>query len=308
MASRSEIEEKIADLLTQRDRQTSPWGQLRQECLQALSAYTKRDTIIYAGHISSQHPSCAVIEEDVQGIMEALNGLKGAQLDLIIHSNGGSGYVAEQIGNYLREKYSHIRAIVPQKAMSAATMMACACDEIVMGKHSAIGPIDPQFPMPGWGGNHGYLVALRSVLEEFAQAKKEVAADPRTATVWLPKIDHPSGFLTDSQKAIDRAQIQVADWLKERMLKKSPAKAEKVAEWLAKGDHKEHGRPISIVMAKKEGLRVIALEKDQKFQDLVLSVFHTMASAFQEGGLTKVIKNQNDGGCEIQVRPLPTIR
>lgn len=31
--------------------------------------------------------------------------------------------------------------------MSAATMLACACDEIVMGKQSAIGPIDPQMTL-----------------------------------------------------------------------------------------------------------------------------------------------------------------
>jgi ClpP class serine protease len=28
-------------------------------------------------------------------------------------------------------------------AMSAATMIACAADVIVMGKHSFLGPIDP---------------------------------------------------------------------------------------------------------------------------------------------------------------------
>ena len=76
--------------------------------------------------------------------MTAMHGQSKDQLDLIIHSPGGHVEAVEQIINYLRSKYSHIRAIVPQSAMSAATMLACACDEIVMGKHSAIGPIDPQ--------------------------------------------------------------------------------------------------------------------------------------------------------------------
>jgi hypothetical protein len=39
----------------------------------------------------------------------------------------------------------NIRAIVPQIAMSAGTMIACSCREIVMGKHSSLGPVDPAF-------------------------------------------------------------------------------------------------------------------------------------------------------------------
>ena len=38
-----------------------------------------------------------------------------------------------------------IRVIVPQIAMSAGTMIASAAREIIMGQHSNIGPIDPQY-------------------------------------------------------------------------------------------------------------------------------------------------------------------
>jgi len=56
-----------------------------------------------------------------------------------LHSPGGSIEAAEAIVTYLRSKFAHIRAIVPHSAMSAATMIAMACDEIVMGKHSFLG-------------------------------------------------------------------------------------------------------------------------------------------------------------------------
>lgn len=302
MASRSDIEEKI-DSLQGSALQNNPCAVARRECLRAMSAATGRDTILYAGKSSSPHEMSGVVDEDLPGMMEALNGLKGERLDLILHSNGGDGYTAEQIGNYLREKYSHIRAIVPQKAMSAATMMACACDEIIMGKHSAIGPIDPQVPMPGWGGQHFRLVAIRSVLEEFETAKKEMAEDPRTSATWLSRIDYPGGFLTDARKAVERAQSQVYDWLKERMLKNDPDKAKDVSEWLAMGDHKEHGRPINIAMAQKAGLPVSALEDEQEFQDMVLSAFHAMAATFQREDTVKIIENQMGGGREFRARP-----
>ena len=73
-------------------------------------------------------------DEDMQAFMEVSQGLEGDGLDLILHSPGGSPEAAEAIVSYLRSRFSHIRVIVPQLAMSAATMIACAADEIVLGR------------------------------------------------------------------------------------------------------------------------------------------------------------------------------
>jgi len=75
--------------------------------------------------------------------MEVMLELTGNTIDLILHSSGGSAEATEAIVKYLRSKFEHIRVIIPYGAMSAATMLACAADEIIMGKHSFIGPIDP---------------------------------------------------------------------------------------------------------------------------------------------------------------------
>lgn len=52
--------------------------------------------------------------------MSAVHELKGESLDIIIHNPGGSAEATEQIVLYLRKMFSHIRAIIPQNAMSAA--------------------------------------------------------------------------------------------------------------------------------------------------------------------------------------------
>ena len=68
-----------------------------------------------------------------------MNGLRNDKLDLIIHSPGGSVEAAEQIVNYLRAKYAHIRAIIPHSAMSAATMIACAAyPQFIKGDFSGL--------------------------------------------------------------------------------------------------------------------------------------------------------------------------
>jgi ClpP class serine protease len=67
-------------------------------------------------------------------------------LDLILHTPGGDMAATESLVDYLRQMFGKdIRAIVPQIAMSGGTMIALAWKEILMGKHSNLGPIDPQF-------------------------------------------------------------------------------------------------------------------------------------------------------------------
>jgi len=80
--------------------------------------------------------------------MEVCYGIEERELDLILHSPGGSAQAGEQKLEYSRTRFDYIRAIVPLQAKSAATMIALGCDEILMGDHSEPGPIDPQILVP----------------------------------------------------------------------------------------------------------------------------------------------------------------
>ena len=61
-----------------------------------------------------------------------------------------------------------IRAIIPQTSMSGGTMIACSCKEILMGKHSSLGPVDPQI----------FNYSAKNIIKEFKLAKKEIAEHP----------------------------------------------------------------------------------------------------------------------------------
>jgi len=66
---------------------------------------------------------------DLRGFMEAVSNVTERDLDLFLHSPGGSAEAAEAAMAYLRTRFDHIRVIVPLAAMSAATMMALGADE-----------------------------------------------------------------------------------------------------------------------------------------------------------------------------------
>lgn len=75
-----------------------------------------------------------------------------------------------------------------------------------MGKHSSIGPIDPQF-----GG-----IPCYGVIEEFEQAKTEITENPNTIPLWQMIINkyHPT-FIGSCYKAIELSTDLVKKWLEE---------------------------------------------------------------------------------------------
>jgi hypothetical protein len=160
---------------------------------------------------------------------------------------------ADQIVQYLRSKYKSIRTIIPQNAMSAATMIACACDSIVMGKHSALGPIDPQVTFPTASGT--FAAPAQAILDEFEQAKHEIKTDQSTIPLWASRIQgYPHGFLQLCQTTLALAREKVADWLEAYMFageQDARKRAEEIANWLGDAKaHKTHARPIGVAQAR----------------------------------------------------------
>jgi hypothetical protein len=306
MPARSEVQARINHL------RKSAQDIVRCEYLKALHDYTKRDVIVYAsGSFSSakrQPPVpgwvMSINLEDIQGFMAACHKLTGKQLDLVIHSPGGSAEAAEQIVNYLRARYDHIRAVIPQSAMSAATMLACGCDEIVMGKESALGPIDPQLTIPTPNGQ--MVIAAHALISEFEKAKTEVKGDVNLAHVWSTKIRaYPPGILSVCETATSHARDKVEGWLSRYMLKDvadRQQRAKDIAKWLADADtHKSHAHPISYEMANEKGLNVKLLEDDKPLQEHVLSLFHATMITLETTHVAKFVENQHGKGWFMQV-------
>lgn len=133
-----------------------------------LYNHTNRNVIVYySGWLSRPDGIPTFINDlDMNGFMLMTHGLdfnKG--LDLILHTPGGNVAATEAIINYIYNMFhGDVRAIVPQLAMSGGTMIACSCKEIIMGKQSSLGPIDPQF--------NG--VPAQGLIAEFKKRKKKL--------------------------------------------------------------------------------------------------------------------------------------
>lgn len=271
----------------------SPTDRVRRKYLAALASATGRNVIAYYSgwlYRDARMPGLSIGDDDKNGFMTAVHKLdRNIGLDLILHTPGGSLPATESLVDYLRAMFgTNIRAIVPQLAMSAGTMIACACQQIVMGKESSLGPIDPQL-----GG-----VPARGVLEEFEQAAKEIGVDPSRLPLWQTIIGkyHPT-FLGECKKACDWSEAMVRDWLATGMFK-GRRNARKLAEEVAKrlSDHgakRAHSRHLSMCECEEAGLNVLKLEDDDNLQDLVLTVHHAYMHTFSQTPANKIVENHH---------------
>jgi hypothetical protein len=276
----------------------SAFDAVRRKYIQALAKHTGRNVILYASKWTQGGVEPEVISitpEDVQGFMEVVHGLTGDTLDLVVHSPGGSAEATESIVTYLRSKFRDIRVLIPHAAMSAATMLACAADRLIMGKHSFIGPIDPQLILQTELGRKP--VPAAAILEQFKRAQEE-CRDPARLPSWIPMLrQYGPALIVQCQLAMELAKSLVADWLACYMFASDPNpkdKATKAADALA--DHatfRSHGRFIARDQAKTLGLVVDNLEADEDLQDAVLSIFHASTHTFNVTLAVKLIENHH---------------
>lgn len=275
----------------------SPHDRLRRRYVKKLHEHTGRAVIFYGTCWLENRPGLggeplSLTLGDKQGFMEAVSNVSERELDLILTSPGGSPEAAESIMDYLRSRFDHIRAVVPVAAMSAATMMALACDEILMGTHSQLGPIDPQLTVLTPEGPRSS--PAQAILDQFEMAKHE-CQDPRNIGAWLPLLRSlMPGLVAQCVHSRQQAERFVAEQLASHMLRDDAKKASEVASWFADFTRfKSHSRPVTINDVIGQGLAVKRLEDDQELQDLVLSVHHAVRHTFNDTGTTKLIENHH---------------
>jgi hypothetical protein len=281
---------------------------IRRKYLTQLHALTGRSVVVYAtDFLGKGGPQTSIQLSDMQGLMEVFKDLPGPNLDLVLHSPGGQAEATDRLVRYMRSKFDHVRVFVPLAAMSAATMWSMAADEIVMGKHSQLGPIDPQITLP-----NGIPVPAGALLEQFREAGDECAKDPSRITGWLPTLQqYPPGLLNVCESAAALSKRLVAEWLKTYMFAGDPkaaAKARTVAAWLCNDRrHLSHSRAITRDELEAKKVRVTYLEDDPALQDAVLSVHHAVMHTFGNGSAVKIIENNlgrayvQHGGLQLQV-------
>jgi hypothetical protein len=141
-----------------------------------------------------------------------------------------------------------------------------------MGKHSNLGPVDPQINgLPAYG-----------VIEELQTAYKEITGNNLRQYVWNPILSRSTpSFVQQCQWAIERSKEPVGEYLAGNMfadlgVEERGQKVDHIVTRLTDlTANKGHDKHIHYKECLDMGLKIVLLEEgDKTFQDLVLTVHH----------------------------------
>ncbi len=292
----------------------APWSKLFEESkgkepnwadeelkkrLAAISRCRGEASVIFyaSAFLQRNVENISITREDINGFMNALyEAPTDKGLVLILHTPGGDPNAVESIVEYLHSKFCYIEVMVPYLAMSGGAMISLASDQLVLGKQSQLGPIDPQLFI----GDKVH--SARAVQEGFNKAREDIEKDIKLAHLWAPILQNMGPSLVlDADKALAYSKELVVRWLGNRMLKgiedekERSKKANNIAAYFNaenKSDHGQvyvHGQRIGVGKLKELGLTLEYLEDDQDLQDAVLEAYHLMTLIFERTPSTKFI-------------------
>jgi len=214
-------------------------GIKRQELIKRIQEYSRkkegkeRKLILYIANV--EHPKSAMNSGDIIPLADMLSRIGETQnLDLMLHSFGGDGNIAEKIIQMFREHCSEkgeFRVIIPNMAKSAATLVTFGANKIVMGYCSELGPIDPQIQVNIHGATH-YVSA-----QSFIDARNQLVKKTESAI----KNDKPSQPYLQQLATLDPAFVNhcermmnfardMSKWLATYMLADKQKEAKKLAK------------------------------------------------------------------------------
>jgi len=171
---------------------------------------------------------------------------KPDDIDVIVDSFGGDADAAYHMAKLLHQNFKgSIKYIVPRFAKSAATLLVCGGNQIVMGETSELGPLDPQIRQDD--GSYISAKAVQATLNLIKQHLKEGGKyGLELATILASRINPL--VMGQYESTIDIAKEYQKELLLMRMFK-SKKEVEKIVKRFSIG-YTHHSRVIDCNEAK----------------------------------------------------------
>jgi hypothetical protein len=246
----------------------------RQDLIKKIESETGRKLIVYIANLN--HPAGKISRDDILPFGDLLHRCgEDTDLDLMLQSPGGDIDKAEKIVYMCRKRSKSFRVIVPESAKSAATLIALAADEIIMGYTSELGPIDPQIIITTVDGNT-LIRPAQSFLDGLEAIKEKVEKEGRLSPAYYPLLRQLDPALIDyCNKTIQRSKRFARKWLKEYMCKDDARKARSISNKLANvKKYLSHGTVIDAKEASERiGLKVKFLSPDNNLWEALWRLY-----------------------------------
>lgn len=230
----------------------------------------------------------AVVDRSFDNLRTEFKDCNG-RLDVIVVSSGGDLHAAYNLSMLFRKYgYQELNFIIPRYAKSAATLLVCSGDQILMTPVAELGPLDPQItefnPLEKRLEHFSPLsieATLELIRDEFRRGSVELAKE------LIGRLQFPL-TLGNFKKSLDIAEQYLVRLLESRMLKDNSLSdsIRVIAQKLIKG-YADHAYCINADEAKSMGLRVVHLEGVEL--DLTWQIYKLAA---EKDGLEEMLKKK----------------
>lgn len=272
-ADKTEDHRALSKVLAEYDLEASQ-RQARIKLLREIEELTGPNSAAI-GFVSNDNLGGSIEPQDIAAFGDVLMSVGDVDtLSVIIDSPGGDGPTAEKLIELCRAYCKQLHVIVPNRAKSAATIIALGADRIIMGHCSELGPIDAQVifmlgGLPRFVSAQSFIDAKDALQKEYAERlAKNPKADVRDLLQQLATMD--PAFIDHCRKLMgfcrDVARKNLAKHMFSRMAPAAKRKAaiEKVIGALSQpSNFHVHARMVDGNTAKtKLRLNVQQLAKD----------------------------------------------
>ena len=219
-------------------------------------------------------------------------GHDNPQLDLILHSPGGTLPATQAIVRALRGRYEHIRVFVPQRAMSAAAMLACAADQIIMSGFASLSPTNPLVVVPTMGGS--IMVPAQAVVDEHNELLRHLQGPDGTGEDLMSLVAQPLGMFHDARRIISESRLTLGGWIDSYSRDPDAPRsttgqhiAGRISDYYR---HLGHASVITLDDLRRYGLNVDHMNNHSELQEFCMTAFHAAQIAFILTDTVKVVR------------------
>ena len=299
------------------------FNQISEERKKMLSKISElrdnRDILVIAADFSKARAPIAIEYTDILAVQDQLENMAGQAIDIILETPGGLGEVVEDIVKLIRGKYEKVGMIIPGYAKSAGTIFAMAGDEILMGKGSALGPIDGQLQL----GN-GKRFSADAFLEGLTKIKDEVEQKKKLNPAYIPILQNISpGEIQHCENTQNFSKHLVTEWLtnykfkywekhsdgrpvtlEERRTRANEIATEMCSQlrWLT------HGRSIKLEDLNKLRVKITDYSTNLELNEAITRYYTLLRMSFENSAIYKIFETKNSQIFRFTAPIAPTVQ
>lgn len=243
------------------------------------------------------------LDDNIREAIESFDDSKN-KLVVLLTTDGGLVEVVERIVQIFRHKYQEVVFIIPDRAMSAGTVLAMSGDAIYMDYYSLLGPIDPQVSKNGTlVPALSYLTQLERILAKF-NANNGTTADLRL----LDKFDMAELHKFEEARELSKtllenwlAKYKFKDWNFNEISRRTvtdemkATRAREIATDLSNHEKwHSHARGISMEVLRNElNLRIDDFGADPTLADKIRSYHNLLVDFIQKENFSRFVHTRH---------------